>query len=63
MLIESVIEFNGNRDDHLPLIEFANNNSYHSSIVMAPFDALNGRRCKSLVGCFEVSEICLIGPN
>ncbi|KAH0671214.1 hypothetical protein KY285_025427 [Solanum tuberosum] len=27
-----VIDFKGNWDDHLPLIEFAHNNSYHSSI-------------------------------
>ncbi|XP_049393848.1 uncharacterized protein LOC125858186 [Solanum stenotomum] len=31
-----VIYFKGNWDDNLPRIEFANNNSYHSSIQMAP---------------------------
>ncbi|WMV41435.1 hypothetical protein MTR67_034820 [Solanum verrucosum] len=39
-----------NSDDHLPLIEFAYNNNYHSSIGMAPFDALYGRRCRSPIG-------------
>ncbi|WMV59546.1 hypothetical protein MTR67_052931 [Solanum verrucosum] len=56
MLRESVIDFKGNWDDHLPLIEFAYNNSYHSSIVMAPFEALYGRRCRSPVRWFEVAQ-------
>ena len=63
MLREYVIDFKGNWDDHLPLIEFAFNKSYHSSIGMAPFEALYGRRCRSLIGWFEVSEIGLIGPE
>ena len=36
----SVLEFQGNWDEHLPLIEFAYNNSYHSSIGMAPYQPL-----------------------
>ncbi|WMV33412.1 hypothetical protein MTR67_026797 [Solanum verrucosum] len=34
MFMASVIDFKGNWDDHLPVIEFAYNNSYHSSIQM-----------------------------
>ncbi|KAL8240300.1 hypothetical protein R6Q59_013655 [Mikania micrantha] len=34
-------------DSHLPLIEFSYNNSYHSSIGCAPFEALYGRKCRS----------------
>ncbi|WMV50253.1 hypothetical protein MTR67_043638 [Solanum verrucosum] len=63
MLRAYVIYFKGNWDDHLPLVEFAYNNSYHSSIVMAPFKALYGRRCRSPVGWFEVGEIFLIGSE
>ncbi|CAN4106247.1 unnamed protein product [Withania somnifera] len=37
-----VIDFGGARDQHSPLVEFAYNNSYHSSIEMAPFEALYG---------------------
>lgn len=44
-----VIEFKGNWDDHLPLMEFAYNNSYHSNIGMAPYEALYGRKCRSPV--------------
>ena len=40
MLRDCVIDFKGSWDDHLPLIEFSYNNSYHSSIGMAPFEAL-----------------------
>ena len=54
MLRACVIEFRGNWDDHLPLIEFSYNNSYHSSIGMAPFEELYGRRCRYPVGWFEV---------
>ena len=45
----SVFEFQGNWDEYLPLIEFAYNNSYHSSIGMAPYKALYGRKCRSPV--------------
>jgi hypothetical protein len=36
-----------------PLVEFAYNNSYQSSIKMAPFEALYGRKCISIVCWFE----------
>ncbi|WMV32922.1 hypothetical protein MTR67_026307, partial [Solanum verrucosum] len=63
MLRVCVIDFKGIWEDHLPLIEFAYNNSYHSSIAMAPFEAIYGRRYRSPVGWFEVGEFGLIGPN
>ena len=47
MLRSCVIDFGGNWDAHLPLVEFSYNNSYHSSIQMAPFEALYGRKCRS----------------
>ena len=58
-----MIDFKGNWNDHLHLIEIAYNNSYHSSILMAPFEALYGRRCRSTVGLFEVGEAALIGSD
>ena len=39
MLRACTLEFAGSWDDHLPLVEFAYNNSYHSSIKMAPYEA------------------------
>ncbi|XP_059306316.1 uncharacterized protein LOC132057727 [Lycium ferocissimum] len=56
MLRACVIDFGGHWDQHLPLVEFAYNNSYHSSIGMAPFEALYGRRCRSPVGWFDGFE-------
>ncbi|KAI3826072.1 hypothetical protein L1987_00114 [Smallanthus sonchifolius] len=47
MLRACVIDFSGNWDSHLSLIEFSYNNSYHTSINMAPFEALYGRKCRS----------------
>ena len=40
MLQVCVMQFQGNWDTYLPLMEFAYNNSYRSSIQMAPFEAL-----------------------
>ena len=56
-----MIDFKVSWDDHFPLIEFTYNNSYHSSIQMAPYEALYGRRCRSPIGLFEVGEAALIG--
>ncbi|GJV71551.1 putative reverse transcriptase domain-containing protein [Tanacetum coccineum] len=47
MLRACVIDFGGNWDTHLPLVEFPYNNSYYSSMKCAPFEALYGRRLKA----------------
>ena len=57
MLRACVIEFGGNWDNFLPLAEFSYNNSYHTSIDMAPFEALYGRRCRSPIGWFDAFEV------
>ena len=57
MLRACVIDFGARWDRHLPLAEFAYNNSYHSSIQMALFDALYGRRCRSPIGWFDSTEM------
>ena len=53
----------GNWDTHLSLMEFAYNNSYQSSIDMAPFEALYGRPCRTPVCWNEVGERKLVGPE
>ena len=40
----------------MPLVEFAYNNSYHSSIGMAPYEALYGRKCRSPI-CWDVEGL------
>ncbi|GJW09202.1 putative reverse transcriptase domain-containing protein [Tanacetum coccineum] len=45
------------------LVEFSYNNSYHASIKAAPFEALYGRKCCSLVCWVEVGEVQLTGPE
>ena len=44
-------------------MEFAYNNSYRASIGMAPYEALYGRKCRTLVSWDEVDERKLIGPD
>jgi len=56
MLRACAMEYTGNWDHHLPLAEFAYNNSYHSSIEMAPYEALYGRRCRTPICWDEVGE-------
>ncbi|GJV02485.1 putative reverse transcriptase domain-containing protein [Tanacetum coccineum] len=53
MLRACVIDFRKGWDRHLPLIEFSYNNSYHTSIKAAPFEALYGRKCVHylIMGC------------
>ncbi|GKD84382.1 putative reverse transcriptase domain-containing protein, partial [Tanacetum coccineum] len=63
MLRACVIDFGGSWDVHLPLAEFSYNNSYHSSIRCAPFEALYGRKCRSHVLWAETGESSLIGPE
>ncbi|KAM0009708.1 putative nucleotidyltransferase, Ribonuclease H [Helianthus debilis subsp. tardiflorus] len=63
MLRACVIDFGGNWDSHLPLIEFSYNKSYHSSIETAPFEALYGRKCRTPVSWAEVGESQLSGPE
>ncbi|GJZ11825.1 putative reverse transcriptase domain-containing protein [Tanacetum coccineum] len=45
MLRACVMDFEKGWDRHLPLIEFSYNNSYHTSIKAAPFEALYGHKC------------------
>nr|GEU91002.1 retrotransposon protein, putative, Ty3-gypsy subclass [Tanacetum cinerariifolium] len=61
MLRACILDFRGSWDVHLPLVEFLYNNSYHSSVRCAPFKALYGRKCHSLIIRAEVGEGQLIG--
>ncbi|KAI3753681.1 hypothetical protein L2E82_25742 [Cichorium intybus] len=63
MLRACIIDFGGSWEDHLPLVEFAYNNTYHSSIQMAPFEALYGAPCRTPTCWTEMGEKPLAGPE
>nr|GEX95216.1 putative reverse transcriptase domain-containing protein [Tanacetum cinerariifolium] len=54
---------NAPADTHLSLIEFSYNNSYHTSVKCAPFEALYGRKCRTPIAWAEVGESKLFGPE
>ena len=57
------MEFWGAWDEHVALMEFAYNNQYHSSIDMAPYEALYGRKCRCPMYWDEEGERILEGPK
>ncbi|GJU56861.1 putative reverse transcriptase domain-containing protein [Tanacetum coccineum] len=63
MLRACAIDFGGNWDTYLPLVEFSYNNSYHTSVKCALFEALYGRKCRTPIAWAEVGESQLIGPE
>ncbi|GJV30723.1 putative reverse transcriptase domain-containing protein [Tanacetum coccineum] len=56
MLRVGVMDFGKGWDRHLLLIEFSYNNSYHTNIKAAPFEALYGRKCRSPIYWAEVGD-------
>ena len=42
-----ILDFQVSWEDHQPLVEFVYNNSYHSTIGMASYEALYEKSCKS----------------
>ncbi|XP_049399829.1 uncharacterized protein LOC125863899 [Solanum stenotomum] len=56
MLRAYVLEFGAHWDQLLHLVVFGCNNNYHSSIQMALFEALYGRRYRFLVGWIESTK-------
>nr|GEY31706.1 reverse transcriptase domain-containing protein [Tanacetum cinerariifolium] len=63
MLRACVLNFGKGWDKHLPLVEFLYNNSYHTSIMAALFEALYGRKCRSHICWAEVGDRQLTGPE
>ncbi|GJY99522.1 putative reverse transcriptase domain-containing protein [Tanacetum coccineum] len=63
LLRACVMDFGKGWDRHLPLVEFSYNNSYHTSIKDAPFEALYGRKCRSPICWAEVKDAQLTGSE
>ena len=58
-----MIDYEGSWDRHIRLVEFVYNNSFQSSIGMAPYEALYGRKCITPLCWTELSERKVIGPD
>ncbi|KAA3478075.1 DNA/RNA polymerases superfamily protein [Gossypium australe] len=63
MLRGFVIDLRGSWEDYLSLAEFVYNNSYQSSIQMAPYEVLYGRRCRTPTCWTELGERKLLGAK
>ncbi|TYH28064.1 hypothetical protein ES288_A02G114700v1 [Gossypium darwinii] len=50
------LEFQGSWERYLPLVEFTYNNSYQSSLKMAPYEALYVRKCRTPLYWTELRE-------
>lgn len=63
LLRACAIEHKGSWMECLPLVGFMYNNSYQSSIAMAPFEVLYGRKCRTPICWYEDGEALLLGPE
>jgi hypothetical protein len=63
MLRACVLNYPDKWDKWLPLAEFSYNNSYQESIRIAPFEALYGRLCCTLVSWIKPGERTIFGPE
>ena len=52
-----------NWDKFLALAKFSYNNIYESSLQMAPFEALYGRRCRTPLSWSQAGERKIFGPG
>jgi hypothetical protein len=50
-------------EEFLPLVEFAYNNNYESTIMMAPFELLYGRQCQTSLSWDRLEDRVLVGPE
>ena len=63
MLRMYVMDQQAQWEKYLPLVEFAYNNSHHSSIGMPPYQALYGRPCRTPLSWDRLEDRVLVGPE
>ena len=63
LLRACVLDYQGSWDELLPLIEFTYNNSFHTSICMARYEALYGRKCRTPLCWYQDEESLMLGPE
>nr|GFC10273.1 putative nucleotidyltransferase, ribonuclease H [Tanacetum cinerariifolium] len=63
MLRLCALEWTGNWDDYICLVEFSYNNCWHASIKCAPFEMLYGRKCRAPICWDQVGERVIERPE
>jgi hypothetical protein len=63
MLRACALQHGSSWDKSLPYAEFSYNNSYQASLKMLPFEALYGRKCRTLLYWDQTGERQFIGPE
>ena len=63
MLRMYVMDRQNKWEEYLHLAEFTYNNGYHSSIGMAPFQALYGRPCRTPLSWDNLEDRVILGPD
>ena len=63
MLIACTLQYGTSWDKSLPYAEFSYNNSYQKSLNMAPFEALNGRKCRTSLFWNQMGETQVFGSD
>jgi hypothetical protein len=63
MLRARVLQYDTNWDKCLSLAEVSYNNSYQTSLKMAPFEALYGHRCRTPLSWSQTGEGKIFGPD
>jgi transposase InsO family protein len=62
MLRACALTYGTDWESSLPFVEFSYNNNFQASLRMAPFEALDGRKCRTPLAWSEVGEWTLFGP-
>eukprot|EP00253_Pinus_taeda_P011577 PITA_11577 len=63
MLRMYVMDQQNQWEKYLPLVEFAYNNSYHSSLQATPFEILYGRPCRTPLSWDRLEDRVMLGPE
>jgi hypothetical protein len=58
-----MIQYDKHWDKCLALVEFSYNNSYQSSLKVAPFEALYGRQCRTPLNWSQTGERKIFGSD
>lgn len=63
MLRACALQYGASCDKSLPYAEFSYNNSYQASLMMAPFEVLYSRKCRTTLFWNQAGESQVFGPE